>query len=360
MKLTVWGQCNFSHPHSPIQIFFSKEGKKRLKLIKELHRGKTPQNISKECYCSEEELQKDLDLLEKSSFIHKKNGTYLPSFFVVLKEELSLIEMTIEEIAHGLISPVEDWYSEIYNYYRQMSFHPLFSWEEVSLLFVGNFLYEMGREQISNKGEYQLLCPPPARSSGNFYLWALEGPALKHMGTYNNHTDRFNGYVVGTYGRDTNSQLRDALPDGGYQLMKKIGREKTLTLIEQSLLAYENLYYQGILPDEELVPVLENFLLMDRGKTPLVPLGEEKDCELIDKLRLNLGEKIGTAFDNYYSLLMETFLLFPGSNYSSFSEFYCWFYNLLISHSIEVLMEKNLITLPPRGYIPYILKERKH
>lgn len=352
MQIIVYGNSNLKDFCSPFHIFGGDEGKRRLALIKLLHKQKSIESFLEGQELDVNSIEKDLHLLEEALLIEKSESNYQPKFFIATKEELSFAKCLAYELAIGLVNPLKDWYTELRNLATRLSIADRFTWEEVNFLLVGSFILELGFKYIANSGKNKFFTCPPHRKSGLYFLLALEIDTPDILGHYQNYFLELGDYSVAAYGRWS----KEGVPHSLYPLMKKWGAEKARRNICHLLACYES-FYRGFcdIPQETL-SILKSQCLIDEKDKVTVPICSSKDCRLISNLAKLIGANIGSSFDNYSQVLENTFRGFPASSYSCFSEFYCWFYRLIANCALDILIYQGFIDLPKGECAPFILK----
>ncbi len=352
MQIIVYGNCNHKDHRSPLNVFGDEKGKRRLALIKVLHQKKEIGAAIRENGWNPQTVRQDLLLLEEATFIKKEGDKYRPNFFVALADELFYVPAMAQELAIGLVNPIQDWFTEIRNLTDELSFAERFAWSEINFLIIGNFIFELGTQYIANSGENLFLSPYPNRKSGFYFLLAIETNSLDILGHYRSSYCDLTEYFFCMYGAPNAVQAFD---NKIFPLIKKKGLPEAKKEIIHTIKIYED-HYRGVDRSLTLEHLLPFSLITGTGR-PLVPLGSKADCKIIQFMARSIGTKIGLLFDRYYNMLFEAYRSFRTANNSGFSEFYSWFYKLVANRAMDILLGQGLVNYPPTGTALCILKE---
>lgn len=353
LQIGLEGRSDPRDSRSPFQLLCNEDRKRRLELLKCLHQEKDWEKQLGIVY-EKRTLKEDMALLQEATLIQRIDDSFFPGFFIVLKDELQYIKTLAQKLAAGLIVPLQDWYSEIRSYAREFSFQEIFPWPDINFFLLGSFILDLGQMIISNQGE-PFFQRPPDRKSGHFYLWGIETDNSFHLGRYGHHFNVFGPFCIGNFGPKLPKNGSATLPDLLYPLIHTLGRDKALEMFLESIEAYENLFYYHRTPSAELLTFMEYLNLIDGNKKALVPIGNSHDCRIIEHMIHAIGSRVGQYFDCYQHTLEITFQSFRASDYARFSEFYSWFYHLLMDVVMEELIIRGLIHCPKTGSSPYIL-----
>ncbi len=348
--LIISGETDLDSPMSPARIFGGIERTRRLDLLVELHKGTNP-NILRSKNCS---LRTDLELMEKAGLVQAQGSSYRPSFFLVLEEEMEFIPEIAREIARGLFCPIQDWFSEIRNCFQQLSISRFAGWDEMGFLLIGYYLLTRSRRKIDLAAGKILEGNPPVRSAGRYFFYLIQTEFTEMLGRFKDRGQGFGNYYCGIFGTIAAEKDGTCPPFGIFPLFKQLGPARGKRLALEVIEAYRDYFFSGQKPPKDIIPFLENLLLLDSQKNPLVPFIPASDEEQLAVLGSRLGTKIGTSLGQYSSSLQNAFYSFPASRYSTFQEFYNWFYYLLADKCLELLVEQGLIALPPKGYQPFL------
>jgi len=349
-QLLISGKAKIDSPFSPFNIFYGSHRDRRLDLLMALHKGKNPGRLGHD----NSQLSKDLDLLLQADLVKKKGHNFYPSFFMVLAEETQFIPGIAREIAQGFFSPIQDWFSEIRNRLNKLSLGEDHQWEDLDLIVIGYYLLTRNRRLITNSLKEIPANTPPERAGGQYYFQVIQTDYPEFLGKFRERGEQVGNYYCGLFGIQAGEKQRAFPPLGFFPLYKQLGVARGEKLAKEVLAAYREFYFSGVEPPEDIIPFLENLLLLDSEKKPQVPFLTRTDGEILESLGQELGKKIGLYFSGYSSSLLNAFYSLPASDYSSFSEFYDWFYHLMVDNCLEMLWEQGLISFPAGDSQPFI------
>ncbi len=349
--LLLAGKTKIDSPFSPFNIFCENHRNRRLELLEALHRGKNPDRLE----CDRSQVSKDLELLMKADLVKKKGQTFYPSFFMVLAEETQFIPGIAREIAQGFFSPIQDWFSEIRNRLNHFSREKNQQGEALDLIVIGYYIMTRNRPVIDKSLGDIITTSPPERTGGQYFFQVIQTDYSEFLGRFRERGEQVGKYYSGLFGIQGGPEQRALPPLGFFPLYKQLGVARGKKLAREVLAAYRDFCSCGAKPPGDIIPFLENLLLLDSDKNPRVPFLTKTDEEFLDNLGQELGKKISLYFSGYSSSLLNTFYSLPASEYASFSEFYDWFYHLIVDNCLERLWEKGLLSFPDRGYQPFII-----
>ncbi len=349
----ISGKPKINSPFSPFSIFKGVDRNRRLDLIVLLHKGEEPFKLKHD----KKIISDDLKILETAGLIKKKGQSILPSFFVVLQEEMDQIQEIAGEVAKEFFVPIFDWFSEIRVLFKSLSISKKFRWEQLGFLVIGSFLLHQNPERITPLKKISSNPKPQNRKGGDYYFQLIQTRNPDLLGKYKERGEQLGKYFCGLFGSSKAEIDASSLPFGLFPLFRQMGPARGKALGIEAIEAYQDFYFSGEKPPEDIIPFLENLLLLDSQKNPQVPILTRKDNEQLSLMGKKVGKEIGRNFALYSSSLLNAFYSLPASKYSSFEDFYYWFHYLIADKCLELMLEKRLIFLPGLGYQPYIISQ---
>ena len=337
---------------TPSEIFY-KENSVRRNIIEGLHRGDALDKIAETLSLNYQEFMRHIKIMEAAGYVSSSRGTYSPGFFVALADEVEVMKGFAEpwgERISTLIQKQENW-RVIEDVYKKLSVFPRFSFKRIGLPLVGDFLLDIGMLKVFYK-DSTIMPQPSDKFGGNFYVWGVEG-GYDSLGRYGSHSESFNDMSVFSFGGGK-ERKRATLPDAYWGMTAEIGKDGASKIAKAVIAEYVRYY------DDATVTISNDSLKylvkwkyirkIPEGFRCLAPVYKGKDFPLVRSLAQRMGKIILEQFKDEKRGLDEQFRKLRGSKHSSFAEFFCWFWHLVFSETIDSLIEVGKISKPRLGY----------
>lgn len=339
--------------HSPSEIFYKEGLEIRRNIIESLHRGEASNKIAETLSLNHQELMDHVKTMEAAGYVRAFKGTCLPSFFVALADEVEVIKKLAEQWGEQIsivIEKKENW-RVIEDTCKKLSFSSRFSFKRIGLPLVGDFLLDVGMLRIFYE-DSTLMPEPSDKFGGNFYVWGVEGEAGA-LGRYGSHGGRFDDVTVFSFGGEKHRN-RATLPDAYWRMTAKIGKDKANKIVKTAIAEYIKYYDDATFTISKYSSkyLAEWKYLREtlEGVKCLAPVYEREDFPVVMSLVQHVGKMILEPFKDNKSSLEEQFGKLRGSKHSSFAEFFCWFWHLVFTRTIDSLIKVGKISKPELGY----------
>ena len=283
------------------------------------------------------ELISEIKPMVEASLVIKKGESYYPAFLISnLNETLKIYEHSKEtgKIIADFISSI---WEEIEKDYKQLSISQSQSFSDSSFFFIGGRILDMGMLEAFIKDK-TLLTSAPKRPSpdyldAQYYYWMVEGEK-EHLGNYGEESKSlpWQNWKFLSFGKNHIS--------GRYNAPRVKFEQKCDELVKSDKMK----------KPEELAEALN------------IPILSREDSLVWHKVTKKYSDKILILFkkstDNFKALYNEL----QTSKFIEwgFGEFFCWYFHLVYTWTIDFLIKDKLILEPSDNYsaiIMYLEKE---
>jgi DNA-binding transcriptional ArsR family regulator len=343
-----------------------------------LHEGCSVEDIARSIGASRDEVLSHLEFLREAGYVVERDSRLVPTFFIALREEVARVKGLAKRLSAELAKRYESSWDLIVETYHKLSVSSRFSFDRVAFVLVGAYSLDIYMlEKFAEEG--RLMPRAPRRKSGSFYMWGIEG-AANALGKCGMHSGRAGEYGFATFGCEE-KRKRKAPPDHLSEVLLELMNERDLTNaltrliklpssererifkeIEEAtsriLREYERRYYDSKYKlSSEVEEYLKKWMYVDEDLTPLSPIYTKKDLDSIkdftDKMSIHVFDVVNENLDR----IKDAFKECKASEYADFAEFFCWFYHLLFSETLDYLVAKQKLKPPVHGYEYWVWKE---
>lgn len=210
-------------------------------------------------------------------------------------------------------------------------------------------------------------------------MWGVEG-GMEYLGRYGMHYGELSEYGFASFGGEK-ERRRTSPPDSLIKLLMEIMGEndpskaykkfvelpvherdvvmkKLDDKVSKILREYERKYYEsGYEIGEESAKYLKEWLYLDENLNPQAPVYTREDMNIIDSFINYMSTHIFNVIYKNLDEIQNTFKKLKASGYSSFAEFFSWFYHLAFTETIDYLIKERMLKQPPYGYEYWIWKK---
>ena len=348
----------------------------RKDIIIGLHKGQSSADLAKLLNVSEEKISDHLKFLEKAKFVKEKNGRIVPGFFVAFREDVLRTRKASIGLGRKIGNAYETSWNNVIETYRKLSVAQLFDFNRIGFVLVGAYSLDM-IDKFAEEGK--LMPKAPERKTGSYYMWGVEN-GMDALGRYGMHSDQLNGYGFASFGGEE-ERKRVSPPDHRFRMLMKEMDEDDLTNAYQKFLKlgdsekaslrkkideitlrvlqdYERKYRdQNYELSEESEKYLKQWLYLDIDLTPSAPIYTKNDLEIIRSFVEDMSVQILEILYKNMNASRRVFLKCKASKYADFAEFFCWYYHLVFTETMDYLIRKGRLGQPLHGYEFWIWKK---
>jgi hypothetical protein len=343
-----------------------------------LHEGCSVEDISKSINTSRDEVLNHLEFLREAEYVAERGDRLVPTFFIALREEVAKVKGLAKHLSAELAKRYESSWDLVVETYHKLSVSSRFSFDRVAFVLVGAYSLDVYMlEKFAEEG--RLMPKAPRRKAGSFYMWGIEGDA-NALGKCGMHCGRAGEYGFATFGCEE-KRKRKAPPDHFSELLLELMNERDLTSalikliklpssererifkeIEEAtsriLREYERRYYDSKYKlSYEVEEYLKKWMYVDEDLIPLAPIYTKKDLDIIKDFTDKMSIHVFDVFNENLDRIKDAFKECKASEYADFAEFFCWFYHLLFSETLDYLVAKQKLKPPVHGYEYWVWKE---
>jgi hypothetical protein len=347
----------------------------RKAIIIGLHKGQSVADLTKSLKIREDETLNQLKFLKDGSFVKEQNGKALPNFFVALREDVLRTREASVGLSRKIGKVYETNWNVVFETYNKLSVSPRFDFERVVFVLIGAYSLDM-IDKFKEEGK--IMPEAPKRKTGRYYMWGVEN-GMEALGRYGMHSDILDEYGFASFGGEK-ERRRASPPDHRYILLmremeedsvmdayqrflklpdseRESWNEKIENITIRALREYERKYYdESYEISKESEKHLMQWLYLDNNLMPSAMIYTENDMEII---RGFVDEMSVHIFDTLYKNLdaiNDTFRKCEASKYADFPEFFCWYYHLVFTETMDYLIRKGKISQPLHGYEFWVWK----
>lgn len=340
-----------------------------------LHKGQSVVSLSRSLGIGEDEILNHLEFLRDGSFVKEQNGETLPNFFVALREDV----LRTRKASLGLGRKIGRIYENRWDYVvetcHKLSISSRFSLERVSFVLIGAYSLDM-IDKFKEEGK--IMPEAPRRKSGRFYMWGVEN-GMEALGRYGMHSNKLNGYGFASFGGE-GKRKRVSPPDHKNAILMKYMKEdslinaylkfqklasserksfteKTEKITITALKEYERKYNDDSYEiSKESARYLKEWFYLNSNLMPSAPIYTESDMEIVGNLVDDMSVLIFDTLYKNMKIISSTFRKCEGSKYAEFPEFFCWYYHLVFTETMDYLIKKEKLSQPFHGYEFWVWK----
>jgi len=347
----------------------------RKAIIVGLHKGQSIADLARSYALMGNEVLGHLESLQEGGFVKEKNGKLVPSFFVALKRDVTATRKASLGLGRSIGEIYEANWETIVETYNHLPVSSRFGFERVGFVLIGAYSLDM----ISRFAEEGDIMPrAPKRKSGRYYLWAVEN-GMDALGRYGMHSGKCRRYRYASFGGER-QRRRTSPPDHQWKFMgsemkeenpmaaytkfqtlvgseRKSVEEKIKKTTLNALREYERKYHdESHEVSKETENLLRQWRYLDANGVPIAPIYSEEDMGTISEF---VDEMAAYIFDEVYknlNMIKATFSKCDASTYASFPEFFCWYYHLVFTETMDYLIRKQRLSQPKYGYEYWVWK----
>ncbi len=333
-------------------------------------------DLTKSLEIHEDEILNQLKFLKDGDFVKEQNGKTLPNFFVALRADVVRTRKASAGLSREIGKVYETNWDAVIETYNKLSVFSRFGFERVGFVLIGAYSLDM-IDKFKEEGK--IMPEAPKRKTGRYYMWGVEN-GVEALGRYGMHSGKLNGYGFASFGGEK-ERRRTSPPDhSAIVLMKEVGednlmngylkfqklpnserkslKEKIEKITIRALKEYERKYHdESYEISKESEKHLTEWLYLDSNLIPSTPIYTGSDVELI---RSFVDDMSVHVFDTLYKsmdAIDEIFRKCEASKYANFPEFFCWYYHLIFTETMDSLIKKEKLSYPLHGYEFWVWKK---
>lgn len=319
----------------------------RLKVVLCLYEGLNIDDIAERLELPKSQIREVIDELEEITIVKREEEKYKPNILIITKEEFQHLITKVDTNALAVAQLIETNWKQVKRTYDQLSFANIFPIKRTGFHLIGSLLLESGMLDLFFK-DRTLVSPYPLRPRKNdpeastrrrFYCVLIEG--REFFKRIYGLSDR--GYIdrpkVITYGRYADNLPRRMF-DRNLRILIELsgGKDKFISdfLPEYRNKLNNNKYTSSTSSIDSL---LDDFPYR-------IPAYNHEDMIKVKQLISDLGAEILDYFKNNRKDLESVFQSLKGKEFSSFSEFFYFYYHFVFCQTTNYLAERGLFSIP--------------
>ncbi|MFC2128809.1 hypothetical protein ACFLRR_02920 [Bacteroidota bacterium] len=319
----------------------------RLKVVLGLYEGLTINEIIDRMDMSENQVLEAIHELENNSIIKKENGKYKPDFLILTKKELQSLLPKIDIDAKVLAGLIEKKWSKVKRTYKQLSFADIFPIERTGFNLIGSIFLESGMIDMFFKDQ-TLMSPYPKRpikddsttfNKSRFYCFLMEGREFPKQLYGLNGVGGIDKPKFITYGKYAINLPRSNF-DRNLRILLRICGNKD-KFVNDFLPEYQN----KIRNNKDTISVtLMDSLIKDFPYR--IPKYTNSDMIKVNQFVSDLGSDVLEYFKKNKNDLESIFRSFKGNEFTSFSEFFYFYYHFVFASATNYAADRGLFKIP--------------
>ena len=306
--------------------------KKRRYILRALHDGLSLQSLAEAFSLSVEQIISEIKPMQEASLVEELNKSYAPTFFISDRKETEKVFAHSKKTGKTLAKALISRWDKLEQSYSRLSLSRSHSFKELAFMLVGSRILDIGLLGALVKDKSFLVPAPsrpsPERPDARYYFWMVEGE-LEHLGRY---------------GQD----------------------DMTLPQTNWHLLTFGQSWVKGIsnFARNALELKYEKIIKSYKGKGPEL-LAKELNIPLLTKEDSMIWANTAEQFSNILlrklkeqsATLEQFFNTLKASRYAhdSYGDFICWYVHIAFAWAIDVLQEKDAMTIPSELFSAIIL-----
>ena len=319
----------------------------RLKVVLCLYEGLNIDDMVERLALPESQIREAIDELENISLVKRENEKYRPDFLIITKEELQQIITKVDTSALAIAQLIENNWAQVKRIYDQLSFADIFPLERTGFHLIGSLLLESGMINLFFK-DRTLMSPyphrprkndPEASSRRRFYCVLLGGREyFKRLYGLNalGHIDKPR---IITYGQYAGNLPRSSFVRNLRRLIELSGgRDQFVTDFLPE--------YHKKLNNDKYVSSISSIDSLLKDFPYRIPVYNHADMIKVNQLRSDLGTEILDYFKDNGKDIESIFRSLKGNAFSSFSEFFYFYYHFIFAQTTNILTGRGLFSLP--------------
>lgn len=340
-----------------------------------LHEGQSIAQLAKSSDISEDEVLRHVESLEEGGFVKVQNGKTLPSFFIALRNDVVRVQRASVDLGRKLGKIYETRWRTLIETYNELSVSSRFGFERVGFVLIGAHSLDM-MGKFAEEGK--IMPRAPKRKTGRYYLWGVEN-GLESLGRYGMHSDSCRHYGYASFGGER-ERKRTSPPDHIWSIIasemneidlrtaylkfqklpiseRKQQERRVERLTHRVLKEYERKYNnESYELSKEFEDYLRRWLYIDENRAPSAPIYSEEDMGIIEAFVDDMSVHILDTVRRNLDAINAVFQRCRASKYASFPEFFCWYYHLAFTETMDCLVGKQKLSQPAHGYECWVWK----